>query len=480
MATVSARLVAGAVDVQLHAEPRVVQAGPVVLAVSGSPSRTVSLDGRQIRLSAGPIGLYAIDLTRSTGYHRLEVAGSVFWFGTNDAKLRLDGIEAMLAHLGTMGTGWTGQVLFSRGEGLRDSHVVYGWLDEWADRALAAANAVLRSPRTSVVRTTALSRRADGKVLTVPTLRLIRSDPRRHLSANPNGVLAVNGRRYDPSRVVVRRRRSTIDTIANRRAVALLGWLARLCAEVLDNHPDKATTVRCRNWARHANSLRSLPVAQSLATRSLESHQPRQPEEITEQRYQTTYEVARDLNRLFGWSADSAPRPRFSYVERADRIYQAYAASCLAQALGLRQTSSVLGAEQPAEPAFRGSVFDLYYDTTPPREVLRSWRAASSRPDESRPDLLLQDRRDGRVALLDAKYRLAADGGATESSRTEVTAYLGLYGLDHITILYPGSAAGVAAVQGHGRSILEVAVAPPADLSTALPAILGTLQAAPF
>ncbi len=87
-----------------------------------------------------------MDLTRSTGYHRLDVDGRTFWFGTQDAKLRLAGIESMLNELGSLGTGWGGQVLFSDGQGLRDAHVVYGWLDEWAEFALTAIAEVLASP----------------------------------------------------------------------------------------------------------------------------------------------------------------------------------------------------------------------------------------------------------------------------------------------------------------------------------------------
>lgn len=477
VAGLEVRAVVSSREWTLGAEPRTVPATPIVLAVSGSRSRTVHLDGRLMRLSAGREGLLAIDLTRSTGYHRLLVDGSVFWFGTEDAKLGLQGIEAMLAHLRTAGTGWTGQALFSDGSGLRDPHVLYAWLDQWADRALEGVAALLASPRAVTSNTQALSRRGGPAVLLSPTLRLLRSAPRLYLSPNPTGLIKAGGTAYDPLRVVVRRRTTTLDTVANRRAVAVLNWLIKLCTEVIASLPDSGTTVRCRLWLNLARMLKRRPLAQTLASAATLSAAPRQAEEATEIAYRTTYDTARDLRRLFGWTASLTPLPRFSYVERADTIYQAYTASCMAQALGLTQTSHVLGS---TPLAFTGPRFDLYYDTPPPAHVLRSWRASSSRPDTSRPDLLLHERASGRIALLDAKYRVGQDGHASEDSRKEVTAYLGLYGLHGITILYPGVGAETSTVTGHGRSIVEVQATPPADLSTAVGAVLSTLQRPPF
>ena len=471
-------MVAGPREWALDAAPRTVPAGPIVLVVSGSRSRTVLLDGRATRLSSGREGLVALDLSRSTGYHRLQVDGEVFWLGTEDAKLGLAGVEAMLAHLKTLGTGWTGQALFSDGSGLRDVHVLYGWLDQWADRALTAVDAILTSPRPATRSTQALSRRGGRAVLLSPTLRLLRSAPRRYLDVSPSGLIPVGDAAYDPLRVVVRQRTTGLDTIANQRAVGLLAWLVRLCQEVLNSQPDQRTAVRCRLWLNRAQTLRRRPLAQTLHAAAAVTGAPRQAEEATEARYGTSYGVARDLRRRFGWSASRVPLPRFSYVDRADAIYQGYAASCLADALGLTQTGGVLGSEPLA---FTGPRFDLYYDTPPPSHVLRSWRASSSRPDASRPDLLLHERDSGRVALLDAKYRLGPDGQASEDSRKEVSAYLSLYGLHGITIIYPGAGLEPSVVAGQGCRIVELPLAPPAaQLAAAVPTILATLERPTF
>jgi hypothetical protein len=84
------------------------------------------------------------------------------------------------------------------------------------------------------------------------------------------------------------------------------------------------------------------------------------------------------------------------------------------------------------------------------------------------------------VAVLDAKYRISSDGGASEDSRKDVTAYLGLYGLDTVSILHPGSAA-LTQVTGHHHSIIEVPLRPPAgDLAAATNLILESLAIPPY
>ncbi|EID77418.1 MULTISPECIES: hypothetical protein [Rhodococcus] len=468
------RLVTGVREWVLDDDPRIVPAGQVILAVAGSGAKTVSLDGKRMRLSGG---LLSVDLTRSTGYHRLDVDGRTFWFGTQDAKLRLAGIESMLNELGSLGTGWGGQVLFSDGQGLRDAHVVYGWLDEWAEFALTAIAEVLASPRPRSTRSTALSRRGGAGVLRAPTLRLLRSAPRQYLSPNPEGALTMSdGSRYDPLRVVVQKRSSTLDTIANRRAVSLLPWLIRLTREVLDSGPSEGAKTRCRLWLNQAETLARRPLAQALRTNRQGPGQPRQAEESTEAAYRKTYSLASDIRRLFGWSASTQPLPRYSYVDRSDQIYQAYSASRLARELGLRQTHPILGMEPLA---FTGEDFDLYYDVVPPGSVLRSWRASSERPDDSRPDLVLHERASGRVAILDAKYRVARDGGASEDSRKEVTSYLGLYGVPAISILFPGGGSPTT-VNGHGLSIHEIPLRPGSELQEAIPLIIDSLSHPPY
>lgn len=478
MSRAEVRIIAGPQEWHLGAEPVTVPAGQLVIAVSGTSRRTVLLDGKLWRLSSGREALLALDLKRSTGYHRLDVEGATFWFATEDAKLGLEGIEQMLAHLRTLGTGWTGQALFSDGSALRDVHVLYAWLDQWADNALAAVRAILAAPRSVSKNARALSRRGAPGVLLAPTLRLLRSAPTQYLSPSDSGLFNIEGQGYDPLRIVVRRRRTSLDSIANRRAVGLLASMVRALQEVLGSASDTNTQIRCRLWLNQAQTLQRRPIAQSLRS-GTPVVAPRQAEETTEARYRASYNVSQDLRRQFGWSANVSVMPRYSYVEYADSVYQMYVAHCIAGALGLSQTSEVFGAKTPA---FSGPNFDLYCDSPCPPRVLRSWRAASAAPDTSRPDLLLHERSTGRVAVLDAKYRLGK-GEATEDSRKEVTAYMGLYGLRTVTIVFPGEAHAERTISGEGRTIVELPLKPPAttaDLDLSLARVRERLELPPY
>jgi hypothetical protein len=473
----SVRIMSATQEWELGSTDVILPAANLVISVSGTSTRDVVLDGQAMRLSSAR-GLLAVDLTRSTGYHRLVVEGHEFWFGTEDAKLGLAGIEQMLAHLQTMGTGWTGQALFSDGSALRDPHVLYGWLDAWADPALTAASGVLAAPRSVASTTTALSRRGGPAVLLAPTLRLLRSSPERYLHENPGGgLIPVGTTSYDPLRVVVRRRTTTLETVANRRAVELLEWLSRLSREVLNSSPSRNVSVRCTLWRNRADALLLRPLARRLRAGRSTLGAARQPEEATTPVYRATYAIARDLRLGFGWSASLTPLPRFSYVERSDSIYQAYVATRLAAELGLTQRDPVLRSGS-TKPAFSGPLYDLYYDTVCPPHVLRSWRAHSAVPDTSRPDLLLHERATGRLALLDAKYRLDPNKiSASEDSRKEVTSYMGLYGLPSITIAYPGPSAGFRTLSGRGHNIIELPVTPDvANLGEMIPAVTDSLQ----
>lgn len=467
-------MLAGKTDTSLGNSLPVVPATSLVISVEGAVSRNVTLDGRAYRLSGGKVGLLSVDFTRSTGYHRLTIDGRTYWFATEDSKLGLGGIRQMLDELQTMGTGWTGQAMFSDGSGIRDPHVAYGWLDQWADIALAAVEAILDIPRTESRSKQTLRRRGGAGVLLAPTIRLLRSDPKRYLAESDHGVISAGGKRFEPLRVVARTRVTTVDTIANRRAVTVLAWVAQLAREVVESTTSWETVVRARLWENKARTMQRRPLAQALSA-GLQGSEPRQPEEITEAKYRESYRIAVDLSERFGWQATADKSARLSYVEQSDAIYQAYCASRLAKALGLVQTSTVLGASQPA---FSGADFDLYYDCVPPRSVLVSWRQGSARPDESRPDLLLHERSSGRVAVLDAKYRIGTDGRASEDSRKDMAAYMSLYGLDAVTILFPGTSESSWTIEGQGKRLVEVAVSPGDDEAPELTStVLSTLQA---
>ena len=475
MSAAEVTLVANGRKYNLGAEIVTVPASPVVLVIRGA-SGPVRLDGTSKHLDSTG-GVLPVDLRRSTGYHKLTVKGHDYWFATDDAKVKLAGVEEMLADLQGFGTGWTGQIAFSDGTGIRDPHVVYSWLDRRADPTLAAATDILGSPHTEQVSQRALSRRGGAGVDVPATLRLLRSEPNRFLEEHPSGVIAVDGQHYMPQRVVVRRRSSSIDTLANRRVVRLLATLRRLANEVYEYTNVRAQQTQCLKWRNDADRLLSTGVGQRLLRfTGLADSGVRALIEDSDHRYALTFRMHQEVFDQFGWSPASGYQSRSSYVKQADQIYQAYCASVIAREFGMSQTNAVLGSRQAA---FEGDDLALYFDTPPPPGVLCSWRAFSARPDQSRPDVLLHRPSTGEVAIVDAKYRVGSDE-ATEDSRKEVSAYMALYGLHRIGIAFPGRGP-TSSVEGKGKRIVEIPLRPPAAAQDSVrAAIEGLFQTPPF
>lgn len=460
------------VEIALGGDVSTVAPESIVLRVTGHTSRRIRIDGVDRRLSGGVTGVLAADYTRSTGFHRIEIDGQTLWFATEDSKLRLEGITRMLGHLRDLGTGWTGQALFSDGSGYLDPHVVYGWFDANADTALDAIETVLASPRTADISVRSLSRRGGSSVLAVPTMRFLRSDPRRNLVEQEGGLLTIDGKAFNPARVVVRRRQRTVDTVPNRRAVHLLGLVHQLLSDLMRAQLPPVAMARCRIWRERVGRLSAQPLAVALRLKPNALAKPRQGPEFTDRSYRTVFGVARSISD-FGWTANADPSRRYSYIESADRIYQAYAVHRVAAVLGLMQAPGTFGT---TSPAFTGADFDLYYDCVPPTEVVSSWRAQTPVPDASRPDLLLHEKATGRVAVLDAKYRVGRDGYASEDSRKEVAAYQSLYGLASVAILYPGTGRAARVIEDRGQSVVEIPVVGPDDgLDEALAEVLDRL-----
>jgi hypothetical protein len=291
------------------------------------------------------------------------------------------------------------------------------------------------------------------------------------------GLLKVAGRAYNPARVVARRRQRTVDTVANRRAVHLLGLLHHLLSELMGARLPAVIMARCRLWRERLGRLSTHPLAVKLRLRPSALALPREGPEFIDRSYIKVFDLTRTASG-FGWAASADPARRYSYIQSADRIYQAYAAHRVASALGLAQTSGALGT---VPLAFTGPEFDLYYDAVPPADVVASWRARTPVPDASRPDLLLHERATGKVAVIDAKYRVGSDGHASEDSRKEVAAYQSLYGLSSVAILYPGAGSDARVISDHGESVVEIPVVGPDDgLDQVMGLVLDRLQSPPY
>lgn len=468
---VEARVLVGQEAESLQeAEISVVPAGDVVIAVTGSADVPILLDGRPRAFqNAGGSRIFAIDLTRSTGFHHLHIVpGKHFFFGTEDAKAGLEGIREMLSFLRTQCTGWAGQLLFSDGSFLRDPEVVYGWLDQNAEAALVAGERVARSPRMRRKTQSVTTSRGGKKPQVVPTLKLLRAAGNELLEERPGGPLLVGSRTFSPRRVVVTQSTTTVDTRSNRRVAHLALRLMELSDEVRTHASDESIKHRCSLWRDRAESLLLLS---SLAKLARVAQRPEAPDPTPEEQlvpeYMETYRIATLLNDQFEWTGSLTPQPQHSYVAYSDEIYQAFTVYSVAEALGMSAQAAMLGSVQPA---FTGSGWSLYSNVVPPASVLRSWRSYTSRPDGYRPDLLFVRDDDQRVVIADAKFR--SDGEeASESSRKELLSYMAAYGSASAVIFYPpvpNDRLGVRTIEWGDQRLIEVAVAPTASLNAFL------------
>lgn len=452
-------------------ESIIIPSGELVLLVRGADDDQLWLDGRRREFHNTSNGMVlALDLSRSVGYHHLQVSpGLDYWFGTEDAKLRLDGIIEMLSHLANDGLTWSGQLLFSDGSYLRDSHVTYGWLDQHASHLLDGVERVSRYPRKRTAMIHRRTARGGKSIAFGRTMHNLRRRGPDLLEKSNQGLLSVGDDKYLPREIIVRTQIATVDTAANRRAVWLCQQLGRLVDEVLEDVRDSETRRRCIAWSSRIDHVLKHSALRSIVPLTKQSHAlaPRAPEELTDSSYSSVYLGALQVFSLVGWSPTGVRQRHYAYVKYSDQIYQAFAAYMIADALGLYPTASALGVTQPA---FVGENLELYCGVVPPQHLLRSWRSFTSDDDKLRPDLVLCDTNSRTVLIADAKYR--NDGTrASESSRKEIMAYMSAYNMDRIVVCYPPSPSDLLSihkVSAQGREIVEVTVSPVSGLNVFL------------
>jgi hypothetical protein len=488
MPAVVARLVSGDRAEELSGSDLLVfPAGPCLIAVDAPLSLAVRLDGRVAPfVRAGGERLLAVDLTRSTGFHHLQIGfGSSYWFGTEDAKLGLDGVQRMLEWLREECQSWTGQLVFSTGERWLDPYVAYGWLDQHADASLAAARSITSAPKRRSHTARRVTDRAGGRIDVEASIALMRRRALELLVPGTPGV-RVGAREYQPRKVAVRTRVPTLDTPANRRVAWLLVRLIQLAEYVSSAPPLAPERERVAGWHSEAITLlgHSFLAHLSKATTLYPPAGEPTTEELTDKRYGTIWRRSQTARAIGDWQPSLEPRPVHAYVKASDEIYQAFVLSALGEALDLKRVGDISGGRQPA---YRGATLDLYSDSLPPRTVLRSWRSFTSAPDSYRPDMLLHDRSRGSVLVGDAKYRQSADGAA-ESGRKDLHAYMDVFGVHAAALFYapqPGAPMAVHTITAQGRAIVEVTVAPRPDLlsflrTRAVPALVATMAVPPW
>ena len=442
-------------------------AGPVVVEVFGVDGpRGLRFDGRAVPVAydgAQRRATFSVDLKRDTGFHELIVGGAqAVFFATEDAKLRIDGVREMLDYLGAAGLAWSGTMFFSDTTAvLRDARLDRSWLERVVPELVGIASAIVARPATARV---ARRRRALHGVPDLgATLRLLRARPTL-LEQHPDGPLRFGGAQWAPREIVVRERHRILDTPGNRRAALLLESVTRLCDVTLAAMPPhvrpalqqlRAELVPCVQLEPFRSLLR-VARASGLSERPV-------GEERTDERYQRTFSLWQELHEARHWDPRRNVLPERAYAGHADQIFQRFCGLVLAHELALTPT------ERTGGPQFASAEWELYLDVSP-ATLLTDWRAATDRPTELRPDVLLHHKPSSRLALLDAKYRNAG-ARASSSSLSDVQLYLQAYQRERIAILFPPESAKLGDWQVHevsdGRfSIFEVPFRPHPELGT--------------
>jgi hypothetical protein len=451
--------------------PAVLPSGPLTLEVREVPhASAVRLDGRPLAVAFDlptRVATVAINLDRATGFHLLQVGEDrQYLFGTEDAKLRIDGVVEMLAYLRdqteTLGLAWNGTLQFSgSNKVLRDIRLDYAWLERNVGEVVGIARSISRRP--FAIRQKRLERAQDGHPDVAATARLVRRRPDL-MEPHPDGPVDVDGQRWAPRQFLRPQHERATDTPGNRTVTRLLIAmleLARLCEASAP--PDLQAAV-ATHTAAIAAAVRLEPFA---SIRRMKGHlrvaaHPRR-EERTDERYRRARAILQELLRGRHWDPRQQLSQEWAFAALADQVYQAFTAIVLARAFEL-EAAAPLGA---TGPHFSSVHYEMWVDAVPPREILHNWRDDTSTPAAFRPDLVLRRKVDGHVALLDAKYRSAGER-ATAGSLAEVQLYLQAFGCRQVCVLFPpitGTAPWQPNVVTNGHfSLIELPLRPMEDL----------------
>ena len=445
-------------------EPTVVPAQYLTLEVEGQDlPEAVYLDSRQVPLlrnEASTRGFLMVDTTGSVGFHSLRVADAEWYFATQDAKLKLNGILKLLEFLEAEGLAWSGQLFFADGSAIRNPKIDYAWLERMGPRVLAVGDAIAARPlrRAQLVRSHQPPRA--GKLFLKDTLALLRTNARALMEQDEHGLIAVGNRRYSPRVVVAGRLERSFDVVGNRRMTHLLLLTLELC-QSLQAEPRLPRAVK--PWLRQlsADLQARLEAFPFVHLRSRPGRLPSRPapEEIADERYREAFDIYVELCQEMAWEPGVHIADRFAYVGFADEIYEAFVAVVFARAFEAKQVSSSLWS-QLSVPVFRSDTYDIYYDTVPPKPEFANWRDASERPSDQKPDLTIVDRNARRGILADAKYRVGPSGRLPTSGIHDAQVYLQSFERKSIVICYPGNAPSITRVTGKGYTILEVSLGP--------------------
>ena len=444
--------------------------GTVFGSISASSRPLVELDDLPVSLSwhqGAKLAVWSTDLTNQVGFHRLsvQVAGAAFTydFRTSTAKATWEEVRSMAEVCASSYLGYRRQFAYMSANGttrkLRLPQIHYAWLRDRLPEIERLVRSISDRPAVSSVRTTEVSLRSKG-LSVAQTSRLLR-EKHHLLERAEGGPIQVGGASYWPSRVAVHARERQKQLEEHVHIAAFLQVLATQCLD-LATVVAPAVRAEVQEFAEISKALRSLPVFRKLFVRP--GAKPTSVLPTTVQRTDKRYGRMRDLHAEYG--ADIADSTDYARSIRANvkdvwEIYQTFVAHVVGNALGLGYFSPDrdLRKRSPQGWSMSSGDWRLFFDTKPPKSVLSSWRDATGRPADERPDVLLVGPNPGQVVVLDAKFKLDAwTSRATQPDLFEMQGYLNSYSARSGGIIFPGPTPAANVIAAAGNALLEMPI----------------------
>lgn len=445
--------------------------GAVLGAISASSKPLVELDDVLVPLSwhqEANLAVWSVDLTNQVGFHRLsvQVAGATYTydFRTITAKATLDEVRLMAKTCLTSYFGFRRQFTYMAANGMARKvllpEVHYGWLRDRMPEIVRLVRSINERPASKTLRTKQVSLRSKG-LSVAETSRLLR-EKHHLLELSESGPVQIAGSSYWPSRVVVQARERQTQLEEHLQIARFLEVLVTQC---LDLALVVAPAVRSEveGFAELAKALRALPVFRNLFVRPGVSPSSVLPTTI--QRTDSRYNRIRVLHAEYG--ADIAESADYAKSIRANvkdvwQVYQTFVAHVIGNALGLGYSSpdKDLRKRSPQGWSMSSETWRLFFDTKPPKAVLSSWRDATARPADERPDILLVGQDPTQIIVLDAKFKVEATGmsRATQTDLFEMQGYMNSYAARCGGILFPGRTPVANLIAAKGNSLLELPI----------------------
>ncbi len=412
----------------------------------------------------GSSGYGQLDLTNQVGFHRFSVntPREVISFDvrTTTAKATHAEVESMARVVAGQVFSFKRQFVYTDATGRKRSvplpEIALGWLRDRLAELARLVRAIDARPATETRQQYSTSHQARG--VSVPrTLRLLRENPGL-LEAMPDGPLDVDGRNFWPAAVVVRERNREPARIEHMQLAHFLSRVARLLADLRAVVPrDMLATVA--EWEVQMRAVRAMRIVRRHDVPNAHAAWTPLPTQL--QKTDLRYRRVRELHSEFLQDIDVADYSLDSVranVRDVWEIYQSFAAHMIGRAFGLTYASrrGDLRERRSDGCSMYSDEYELFYDCRVPARAMTSWRDATGRPADERPDMVIRRCEDGAVAVLDAKFKVARDGSARSEDLFEMQGYLNSFSARAGGIVFPGPREAPRFLEAHDLALAEL------------------------